>query len=88
MENNDFFSVFGEIPENEQASAAFSGCRIDNIRIHFESRKMELELSFPALVSEPEIEYVEELLKSRLDLSEIEIFPKMPSALFSEGYFS
>ncbi|MDY5991944.1 MAG: PHP domain-containing protein, partial [Oscillospiraceae bacterium] len=88
MENNGFISVFGEIPENEQASAAFSGCRIDNIKIHFESRKMELELSFPALVSEPEIEYVEELLKSRLDLSEIEIFPKMPSALFSEGYFS
>ena len=77
MENQSFFSVFGEIPGGGQAAAAFSHCGIDNIKIYMESRKMELHLSFSVLVFEKDIAFVENWLKEKLNLDSAVIVPKM-----------
>ena len=85
---NSFTSLFGELAGNEKAAALLSQSSVGNIRIYKESRKMELELFFSALVSHKELSFAEAELKERLALESVEIFPKMPPELFSEGYFS
>ena len=86
--SNSFTSLFGELAGNEKAAELLSQSSVGNIRIYKESRKMELELSFSALVSHKELSFAEEELKSRLALESVEIFPKMPPEIFSEGYFN
>lgn len=86
--SNSFTSLFGELAGNEKAAELFAESSVSNIRIYKESRKMELELLFSALVSHREISYAEEELKRRLSLESVVIIPKMPPELFSEGYFS
>ena len=86
--SNSFTSLFGELAENEKAAELFAESSVGNIRIYKESRKMELELLFSALVSHREISYAEEELKRKLSLESVVIIPKMPPELFSEGYFS
>ncbi len=85
--SNSFTSLFGELAGNEKAAELLSGSSVGNIRIFKESRKMELELFFSALVSHKELSFAEEELKERLSLESVEIFPKMPPEVFSEGYF-
>ena len=85
--SNSFTSLFGGLAGNERAAELLSQSSVCNIRIYKESRKMELELSFSALVSHKELSFAEEELKNRLALESVEIFPKMPPEIFSEGYF-
>lgn len=78
------FGVFGDSMLHE----AFSESEILNIRISMGKKSVEIDASFPRLVTDKVIKKAEEVLAQILLVSNVKIFPEMPPECFSEEYFS
>ena len=85
--NNRFEELFGTF-QDERLHEVFQNAQIENVRISMEKKSIEIDAFFPVIVTYKILLKAEEILRDRLSVNSVTVFPKMPAEIFNEAYFS